>query len=81
MADATITTRTGAVPARDCALLEATDGDEYQTRLSSIIGVNLTYNEDLDTYGPSCSWSGRTITLHLHGMTDKALFIEVVGRL
>jgi len=84
MTAATITESPNGSLAEDNTVITVTEAETYVTSLSSILGVQATWNEDLagtDTSPAYISFSGRTITVHAAGVTDKKLFLTVKGRL
>ena len=83
MTAATVTLKTTEKLAEDNVVLTVSDGETYVTRLSSIFGVHSSYNEDLtgQTTALQTAHSGRTITIHALGVSDKKVFLTVRGKL
>ena len=87
MTAATITTKVTQLLAEDNVVLTASDGETYVTRLSSVVGAHVSVNEDVNGLAtatmirPSVAISGRTITIHADGLTDKKVFLTVRGYL
>lgn len=85
MTAATITSEGEGVLAEDNVVLTVTHEETYVTRLSSVVGVHATWNEDIGVgtavSHPQVAVSGRTITVHADGVTDKKCFLTVKGKL
>ena len=83
MTAATVTTKPEGVLAEDVVVLTATDGETYTSRLGKIYGVSATFNEDLGAtaYPLYVAVSGRTVTIHAEGVTDKKVCLIIKGRL
>jgi hypothetical protein len=81
MADATILNAlAGPVLAEECVLLEVTDGETYNSRLSTPLFALATANVD-DDGEINCTISGRVVTINAAGMTDKKIALLVKGYL
>jgi len=80
MAAATVTEVLEGVSAEENVVLTVTDGETYTSKLSSIVGVQATGQEDVDAH-LNCTISGRTITINYAGQTDKKVFLTIKGRL
>lgn len=82
MAAATVTNKLEGVLAEDNVVLTISDGETYTTKLSSILGVQFSFNEDMGALAvvPGVAISGRTITFHCTGVTDKLVMMTVKGR-
>jgi hypothetical protein len=85
MTAATVTTKCEGGVAQDSVMLTVTDGETYTSRLGKIYGVQCTWNEDLtetagSAYPLNAAFSGRTVTFHCDGITDKKVFVTVFGR-
>jgi len=81
MTAATVTNRASGKLAEDNVVLTWTNGETYTTKLSSIFGVQATFNEAAaGSATPICVISGRTITLTSANVTDKLVFLTVRGK-
>lgn len=79
MVDATILDAlSGPVLAEECVILEVSDGETYQSRLSAPVLALATANVD-DDGEINCVISGRTITINAAGMTDKKIALLIKG--
>jgi hypothetical protein len=84
MTAATVTTRFDSVPlAQEHVILTLTDGETFESSLSEPLFCQITHAEDMggETNSPSYAISGRTITIHCDGVTDKLTAVTVYGRL
>ena len=83
MAAGTITNRYNQLLGEEKVVLTITDGETYTAeKLSSVEGVQFSFNEDMGALAvvPGFAISGRTITFHCTGVTDKLVFVTLYGR-
>jgi len=88
MTAATITAHPETPLSEDVALITVSDGETYTTKLSSVLGISYSWGEDMSETGGAAGTvypvafgvSGRTITVHCDGVTDKKMYLIIKGR-
>ena len=82
MTAATVTTSQTELLATEHVMLTVSDAETYTSKLSKVIGVDFSFNEDMGALAvvPGFAISGRTITFHCTGVTDKLVFVTLYGR-
>ena len=67
------------VPGIEVVRLEVSDGETYQSKkFSSIMGAVATLNEDVDA-DTNVTFSGKTATLNIAGITDRDVTLILFG--
>jgi len=85
MAAATITSRIAThEPDRECRVLTITDAETYTSEKFGVVsGVSFSFNEDMGALAvvPGFAISDNVITFHCTGVTDKLVYVELIGNL
>lgn len=82
MTAADVTSRFPHTQAEERVILTASDGETFTSKLSKPETVQASFGEDIgNTALPlSIAISGRTITIHCTGLTDKLVALNVYGK-
>ena len=71
-------------PDREVRVLTISDGETYVSeKFATVRGVQFSFNEDMATLAvvPGFAISGKTLTFHCTGVSDKLVCVELIGKL